>query len=48
MLDEAEFREFYEWASPLVMKLGLDVSTHEFTVNIIIPEPQAIKQKLEE
>jgi hypothetical protein len=48
MLDEAGFREFYEWASLLVMKLGLDMSTHEFTVNIIIPEPEAIKQKLDE
>ena len=44
MIDEAEFSEFYEWASLEVMKLGLRMSTDEFIVNVIVPELQAINK----
>jgi hypothetical protein len=47
MIDDAEFSEFYEWASLEVMKLGLRMSTDEFIVNVIVPELQAIKRGLE-
>ena len=44
MIDEAEFSEFYEWASLEVMKLELRMSTDEFIVNVIVPELQAINK----
>jgi hypothetical protein len=47
MIDDAEFSEFYEWASVEVMKLGLHMSTDEFIVNVIVPELQAIKKESE-
>jgi hypothetical protein len=47
MIDEAEFSEFYEWASLEVMKLGLRMSTDEFIVNVIVPQLEAIKKESE-
>jgi hypothetical protein len=47
MIDEAEFSEFYEWASLELMKLGLRMSTDEFTVNMIVPQLEAIKKESE-
>ena len=47
MIDEAEFSEFYEWASLEVMKLGLRMSTDEFIVNMIVPQLEAIKKESE-
>jgi hypothetical protein len=48
MIDEAEFSEFYGWASLEVMKLGLRrMSIDEFIVNVIVPQLEAIKKELE-
>jgi hypothetical protein len=47
MIDQAEFSEFYKWASLEVMKFGLRMSTDEFIVNVIIPQLEAIKKGLE-